>query len=107
MEGDSRGHWEGDTLVVDSRNYKPQAFMSSSSDKLHVVERFTLAGPETLNHEITVDDPATWTKPWTLMIPLQRSTDPVFEYACHEGNEGMVGILKGARAEEAAAAAKK
>ncbi|MBZ5611658.1 MAG: hypothetical protein LAP38_25640 [Acidobacteriia bacterium] len=102
--GDSRGHWEGDTLVVDSTNYKPRAFMAASSEKLHVIERFTRAGPETLNHEITVDDPATWTKPWTLMVPLQRSAEPVFEYACHEGNEGLAGILSGARAEEAAAA---
>jgi hypothetical protein len=100
--GDSRGHWEGDTLVVDSTNYKPRAFMASSSEKLHVIERFTRIGPETLKYEITVDDPGTWTKPWTLMIPLKRSSNRIFEYACHEGNIGLAGILAGARAEEAA-----
>ena len=101
--GDSRGHWEGDTLVVDTTNYKPRSFMSISSEKLHVVERFTRTGPETLKYEITIDDPGTWTKPWSLMIPLRRTSDPLFEYACHEGNYGMAGILAGARAEEQAA----
>jgi hypothetical protein len=99
--GDSRGHWEGDTLIVDTTNYKPRAFMSVSSDKLHVTERFTRSGPETLKYEITIDDPETWTKPWSLMIPLRRSA-PVYEYACHEGNEGLAGILAGARAGERA-----
>jgi hypothetical protein len=104
--GDSRGHWEGDTLVVDTTNYKPRSFMSISSDKLHVVERFSRTGPDVLQYEITIDDPGTWTKPWTLMIPLRRSSKPVYEYACHEGNIGMIGILKGARAEEQAAASR-
>jgi hypothetical protein len=103
--GDSRGHWEGDTLVVDTTNYKPKSFMSMSSEKLHVIERFTRTGPESLKYEITVDDPGTWTKPWSLMIPLKHSPNPIFEYACHEGNTGLVGILAGARAEEQAAAA--
>jgi hypothetical protein len=98
--GDSRGHWEGDTLIVDTANYKPRAFMSVSSDKLHVTERFSRGGPETLKYEITIDDPATWTKPWSLMIPLRHSPNPVFEYACHEGNKGLAGILAGARAAE-------
>ncbi|HYL35847.1 MAG TPA: hypothetical protein VEV17_08055 [Bryobacteraceae bacterium] len=102
--GDSRGHWEGDTLVVDTTNYLPNAFMPGSSDKLHIIERFTRTGPERIKYEVTVDDPATWTKPWTAMIPLSHSRDAIYEYACHEGNRGMVGILKGARAEEKAAA---
>ena len=100
--GDSRGHWEGDTLVVDTTNYKTGAFMNAS-EKLHVTERFTRTGPDTLKYEVTVDDPATWTKPWSVMIPLSYSRDAVFEYACHEGNEGLAGILSGARAEEKAA----
>jgi hypothetical protein len=104
--GDSRGHWEGDTLVVDTTNYKPRSFMSVSSEKLHVTERFFRSAPETLTYEITVDDPGTWTKPWSLMIPLRHSPDPVYEYACHEGNEGLAGILAGARADEAAEAKK-
>jgi hypothetical protein len=99
--GDSRGHWEGDTLVVDTTNYRQGSFFrGASSDKLHVTERFSRTGPETLQYEITIDDPGTWTKPWTAMIPWQHSPDPIFEYACHEGNLGMVGILAGARADE-------
>jgi hypothetical protein len=100
--GDSRGHWEGDTLVVDTTNYKPRSFMSLSSEKLHVIERFSRTGPENLKYEITIDDPGTWTKPWSLMIPLRRSSDPLYEYACHEGNLGLAGILSGARAQEQA-----
>jgi hypothetical protein len=102
--GDSRGRWEGDTLVVDTTNYKPRSFMSLSTEQLHVTERFSRTGPESLKYEITIDDPGTWTKPWSLMIPLRHSPEPVFEYACHEGNLGMTGILAGARVEEQAAA---
>jgi hypothetical protein len=102
--GDSRGHWEGDTLVVDTANYKPESFMAASSEKLHVIERFTRTGPDSLKYEITINDPGTWTKPWSLMIPLKRSPDSIFEYACNEGNIGLTGILAGARAEEQAAA---
>ncbi len=101
--GDSRGHWEGDTLVVDTTNYKPKSFRSVSSEKLHVIERFSRTGPDSLKYEITIDDPGTWTKPWSLMIPWMRSPKPVYEYACHEGNIGLAGILAGARADERAA----
>jgi hypothetical protein len=102
--GDSRGHWEGDTLVVDTTNYKPRSFRGISSEKLHVVERISRSGPDSLKYEITIDDPGTWTKPWSLMIPLRRSPDPLYEYACHEGNIGLAGILGGARADEQRAA---
>ena len=98
--GDSRGHWEGDTLVVDTTNLTPQGLFVATSGKLHLTERFTRVGPSTLNYEVRLDDPATWTKPWTLMIPLKHTDEKVFEYACHEGNSGMVGILAGARAQE-------
>jgi hypothetical protein len=101
--GDSRGHWEGDTLVVDTTNYAPQGFQATSSAKLHVVERFTRTGPENLKYEFTINDPDTWIKPWSVMIPLRHSPDALFEYACHEGNTGLEGILAGARAEEQAA----
>ena len=103
--GDSRGHWEGDTLVVDTVNYLPRAFMSASTEKLHVSERFTLTSPDVLQYAINIDDSGTWTKPWSMMIPLRRSDHPVFEYACHEGNIGLAGILSGARQQEQAAAA--
>lgn len=105
--GDSIGHWDGDTLVVDTTNYRPRAFQSISSEKLHITERFTRQDANTLRYEITVDDPDTYEKPWTLMIPLQHSSKPVYEYACHEGNYGLTGILAGARAEEARAAKSK
>jgi len=101
--GDSRGHWESNTLVVDTTNYKPGAFEEISSEKMHVTERFSVQDAETLRWEITINDPDTWTKPWSMMIPLQRSSQPVYEYACHEGNIGLIGILAGARADEAKA----
>ena len=106
--GDSRGHWEGDTLVVDTTNYKPNAFMGAT-DKLHTTERFTRTSEGVIEYAITIDDPATWTKPWSLMIPLRRTSEMMYEYACHEGNIAMTGMLKGARQQEAdeAAAAKK
>ncbi|MBV9744323.1 MAG: hypothetical protein JO099_11210 [Acidobacteriia bacterium] len=100
--GDSRGRWEGDTLVIDTTNYKPGAFMNVSTDKLHIVERFTRTGEDSLKWEITVEDPGAWTKPWTAMIPLRHSRDALYEYACQEGNYGLQGILAGARAEEKA-----
>jgi hypothetical protein len=99
--GDSRGHWEGDTLVVDTTNYRARAFQNISSEKLHITERFTLHDANTLHYEITVNDPDTWAKPWSLMVPLHRSPKPIYEYACHEGNLALAGILRGARADEA------
>jgi hypothetical protein len=104
--GHSLGHWEGNTLVVDTTNYRPLAFQNVSSEKLHITERITRQDAETLRYEITVNDPDTWTKPWSLMIPLQRSAQPVYEDACHEGNIGLAGILAGARADEAKAISK-
>jgi len=103
--GDARGHWEGDTLVVDSTNFKPGVFRSVSTEKLHVVERFTRTGPDILQWQVTVDDPGAWTKPWTAVIPLRASNKAVFEYACHEGNYGLESILSGARREDQAAEA--
>jgi hypothetical protein len=98
--GDARGHWEGDTLVVDSTNFKPGVFRNVSTEKLHVIERFTRTGPDSLHWEVTIDDPGAWTRPWTAMIPLRSSNKFVFEYACHEGNYGLRDILAGARREE-------
>ena len=105
--GDARGHWEGDTLVIDSTNFKPGAFRNVSTAKLHVIERFTRTSADTLQWEITIDDPGAWTKPWTAMIPLRPSKKTVYEYACHEGNYGLADILAGARREDRAAALQK
>ena len=101
--GHSIGKWEGDTLVVDTTNFKPGVFRNVSTDKLHVVERFTRTGPDTLQWQLTIDDPGAWTKPWTAMIPLRPSKKAVYEYACHEGNYGLESILAGARREDKAA----
>jgi hypothetical protein len=90
-------------LVVETTNYSPKSGYRGSAENLHLTERFTLGGPGRLHYEITVSDPTTWTRPWTAMVPMSQSDDPLFEYACHEGNIGMAGILGGARAEEAAA----
>ncbi|MBZ5610347.1 MAG: hypothetical protein LAP38_18955 [Acidobacteriia bacterium] len=100
--GDSRGHWEGDTLVVDTTNFTNRTNLYGSTEKLHVVERFRLVDQDTMLYEFTVDDPATWTKPWTAQLPLARIAGPIFEYACHEGNLGMPNTLSGARAADKA-----
>jgi len=105
--GDSRGRWDGNTLVVETTNFSPKTSFRGSAENLHLVERFTRVAPDTLLYEFTVNDPTTWTGPWTAMIPLKTTADKIYEYACHEGNTGMVGILAGARAQEAVAEAGK
>ena len=108
-KGDSRGHWEGNTLVVDTTNFKRETSLPNSSANTHLIERFTRTDANTLLYEFTVDDPTMWTRPWTAAVPMRKSTDPIYEYACHEGNYAMASILAGARAAEKAAeeAAKK
>ena len=98
--GDSRGHWEGETLVVDTANFTSKTRFRGSSENLHLIERFTRTAPDTILYEFTVDDPATFTKPWTAAISMNKAQGPIYEYACHEGNYAMSGILNGARAEE-------
>lgn len=98
--GDSRGRWEGDTLVVDTVKFHQTTSLRGSSPGLHVTERFTRVDPDTLVYEFTVNDPTTWTKPWTAQVPMTRTEGPIYEYACHEANYGMTGLLKGARAIE-------
>ncbi len=100
--GDSRGRWEGNTLVVDVTNFSDKTNFRGSTDGLHMVERFTRVDADTLTYEVTFDDPATWTRPWTATVLWKKSRGQIFEYACHEGNYGMAGILRGARAEEKA-----
>jgi hypothetical protein len=108
-KGDSRGHWEGNTLVVDTTNFKRETSLPNSSVNTHLVERFTRTDANTLLYEFTVEDPTMWTRPWTAVVPMRKSGDPIYEYACHEANYAMTGILGGARAAEKAAeeAAKK
>ena len=101
--GDSRGHWEGETLVIETTNFTGKTAFRGSSENMHLTERFKRVDPDTLLYEFTVDDPAAFTKPWTAQIPSVRTEGPIFEYACHEGNYGMTGILSSARAEEKAA----
>lgn len=108
-QGDSRGRWEGNTLVVDTTNFTNKSRFRGASENLHLIERFTRTSPNTLMYEFTVDDPATFTKPWTARIPMKRNPEPIYEYACHEGNYSLRSVLAGARAQEkiSADAAKK
>jgi hypothetical protein len=98
--GDPRGHWEGNTLVVDTTNFTDKTNFRGSGENLHLVERFTRTGPDQLMYEFTVNDPASFTRPWTVQIPMAKTDGPLFEYACHEGNYGMEGMLRGARQQE-------
>jgi len=102
--GDSRGRWEGDTLVVETGNFSPQSYFMGSAENLRLVERFTRTAPDMINYEITLNDSTTWTKPWTAVIHLKQTQDQIYEFACHEGNHAVMrGMLAGARAEEKAA----
>ena len=101
--GDARGHWEGDTLVVETRNFKERSvYRNASPDTLVLTERFTRTAPETVRWTVTVTDPSTWTRPWTFSMPLTIDDRPFPHYECHEGNYGLRNILSAARAEEAA-----
>lgn len=102
--GDSRGRWEGETLVVDTTNFTDKTAFRGSTASLHLVERFTRIDNDTIVYEFTADDPATWTRSWTAQIQLTRIKGPLFEFACHEGNQGVANTLSGARATERAAA---
>jgi hypothetical protein len=100
LTGDSVGRWDGDTLVVDTTNFSKDGGFRGSSVNLHLVERFTRVDRDTLRYEFTVDDPATWTKKWSASIPMTRTDELMFEYACHEANYALEGVLKGARYQE-------
>jgi hypothetical protein len=103
--GEPRGHWEGDTLVVETSNFTQETSLAGSTSSMQLIERFTRIGPDSLLYEFTVNDPTAWTRPWTAQVNMTKRLFPIYEYACHEGNYGLVGILRGARADEAAAAA--
>jgi hypothetical protein len=99
--GDSRGHWEGNTLVVDTINFTDRTNFRGSGEKLHLVERFTRVNESSLNYEFTADDPSTWARPWTARIPMTKIDGLIYEFACHEGNSrSLEGIFSATRAEE-------
>jgi hypothetical protein len=102
--GDSRGRWEGDTLVVETTNYNDRLAFMGSSASLSLVERFTRTDSETIHYRFTVSDPETWTRPWTAELPMMKTEGPLHEYTCHEANYGLANILRGARVADAAKA---
>jgi hypothetical protein len=107
--GDSRGHWDGDTLVVETTNFHPNGnamggLFRFADQNLKLTERFTRTAADAMNYEFTVDDPTVWTRPWTAMVPWTRATGSIFEYACHEGNYSIAHMLSAARADEREAA---
>ena len=98
--GDSRGRWEGDTLVIDTTNFSSKSDFMGAHENLHLTERLRRVAADILEYEFTVDDPSTWTAPWTAMIPLKLKNELIYEYACHEGNEAIPNMLRGHRYEE-------
>ena len=102
--GDPRGHWEGDELVVETTNFLERSvYRNANPDRLTVTERFKRVGPKTLQWTVTIDDPTTWTRPWTFSLPLTLNpSESIQLYECHEGNYGLPNILSAARAEERA-----
>jgi hypothetical protein len=111
-DGDSRGHWEGDTLIVDTINFSDKGtgtlnLSPTLDENAHLIERFRRVSASTLVYEFTVDDPAVWTRPWTARVEMVKSNEGIYEYACHEGNYGLANILSAARAVEAAGGAER
>jgi hypothetical protein len=104
--GDGRGRWNGDTLVIESANYRSEGTVMGfftpgyNDEKMRLMERFAPVDRDTLMYEFTVDNPTTWTRPWSASFPMTRTGDRIYEYACHEGNHAMMGILGGARADD-------
>ena len=102
LHGDSRGHWEGETLVVETTNFRDEYNFQGAGAQYRLVERFTRVGADRIDYEYTVEDPDTFTQAWTALLPLKRTEEALYEYACHEGNRGLALILEGARAEDVA-----
>jgi hypothetical protein len=98
--GDSRGRWDGDTLVIETTNFSSNVNFRGSSENLKLTERFTRVSDDAIEYRFTVEDPATWTTPWSVTFPLMRLDAPMYEYACHEGNYGLRNILGNARAQD-------
>ncbi len=101
--GDSVGHWEDDTLVVTTSKFNPSQRFRNSSENFKIIERFTRVGEDRINYEFTVHDPDTWGEEWSAQIPMNRTDEKMYEYACHEGNYSLPGVLAGARRDEATA----
>ena len=99
-QGDPRGHWDGDTLVVETTNFSDHTSVRGSDTQLRLVERFRRIDAQTLDYQFTVDDPSVFSRPWTVSLPMTASDGRIYEYACHEANYAMTGILRGARAQE-------
>ena len=104
--GTSRGRWEGNTLVVETTNFNGKNAFRGASENMKVIERFTRAADDSITYQFTVEDDATWARPWTAEMPMQKTEGPIFEFACHESNYGIANILAGARADEKRAAEK-
>jgi hypothetical protein len=104
--GDSRGHWEGDTLIVDVTNFSPKSDFQGSHEHLHLLERWTRIDADTIDYVVTIDDPTTWVRPWTARQELKKQSDRenriFYEPRCHEGNYGLIALLSGARESERA-----
>jgi hypothetical protein len=101
LNGDSRGHWEGNTLVVDTTNFSSKSYFMGATANLHVIERFARVGPDTITYEMTLSDSTTWTGPWTAMMPMRQRQETLYEYACHEGNYHLMsGMLVGSRVQQ-------
>jgi hypothetical protein len=94
--GDSRGRWEGNTLVVETTNFSSSSYFMGATDGLHLIERFTRVAPDRIDYEIALSDPATWEQPWTASVPLRRRDQALYEFACHEGNYDVIrSVLRG------------
>ena len=104
LMGSNRGHWDGDTLVVETTNFTGKTAFQGSSENMRLTERFTRVSEDTILYRFTVDDPSTWTKSWTAELPMKQTIGPIFEHACHEGNYGLYNTLAGARVEDKKAA---
>ena len=102
--GSYTGRWEGDTLVVETTNFTDKTAFQGSSENMRLTERFTRVDADTVMYRFTVDDPATWTRPWSAELPMKKTIGPLFEHACHEGNYGLTNTLAGARLEDKRAA---
>ena len=106
LEGSSRGRWDGDTFVVETTNFTDKTAFQGSSENMRLTERFTRTSEDTITYRFTVDDPSTWTRPWSAEVLWKKAIGPLFEHACHEGNYGLYNTLAGARADEKRAAEK-